>query len=76
MLVMARIDQLIQKYTAMRDMYKQFNTEGAIATVKLCDEVLQDLETEKRVNDIEVVSVDFSDAFSYWQEVDSKRQNV
>ncbi|WP_370214808.1 hypothetical protein [Mesoflavibacter profundi] len=50
---MARVDQLIEKYTAMRDMYKQFNTEGAIATVKLCDEVLQDLNVEISMIDVE-----------------------
>lgn len=53
MLVMARIDQLIEKYTALRNKYKQFNTEGAIATVKLCDEVLQDLNVEISMIDVE-----------------------
>ena len=57
---MARVNQLIDKYTAMRDMYKQFKTEGAIATVKLCNEVLQDLEAEKRNDCIEIKPIDWN----------------
>ena len=60
MLIMARVNQLIEKYTAMRDMYKQFKTEGAIATVKLCDEVLQDLQTETKNECIEVEPIDWN----------------